>query len=216
MTDQHLPKTLLAAPALLAVLLFHFTLVGLHVSPPNPVSIRTEPLIHAYMLPYLAQRWQLFAPEPGGRNDSIHVRCHLIEGSSSRTTEWIDITTPLIRAHQRNRFGQADRMLPAYQPRFAIPRDFERKAIEHLDGPVAERAKRILDEEAEHQFNNGKAHLQRVASAACKRRFGRAQIERVDARVVQTKVVPFGVKDHSIPNANALSFPAMPYVEVDL
>lgn len=216
---ESLPKTLLAAPVLLGLLLVHFTLVGLHVVPPNPISMRAQPAISAWVLPYFAQRWELFAPEPAGKSAWIHVRCHVHDEDGEHLTPWLDITTPLIEAHHRNRLGQANRMLRASRPQLAIDRELERKAIKHLDTEPSRRAARILADEAELQFEHGKAHMQRLASAECKRRFaGRGVvIDTVQARQVRSEIPAFGARhDTTSVEGQALTLPPMDYVEVSL
>lgn len=215
--DGRVPKTLLAVPVLLGLLLAHFTLVGLHVVPPNPVSLKARPAIRAWVLPYFSQRWELFAPEPGGKNTWIHVRCGLADADGEYVTPWIDVTTPLLEQHHANRLGQAHRMLRAFRPRLAHNRDFERRAVKHLDGELAERATAYLDEDARLQFERGRSHMQRLASAECKRRFGSTTIREVEARRVTAPVPAFGRRgDATPPDARALTLPAMPYVEVAL
>lgn len=214
-----LPKTLLAAPVLLGFLVVHFTLVGLHVVPPNPISLKATPVIRAWVLPYFSQRWELFAPEPAGKNEWTHVRCHLVDEDGEHITPWIDVTTPLVQAHQRNRLGQASRMLRASRPALGVDRVFERRAIEHLGSERAAQATRLLDDEAAEQFERGKAHMQRLASAECKRRFARpgVAIEKVEARALHSKIPPFGARHRTKTlNAQAMTLPPMDYVEVTL
>ncbi len=218
--DRKVPTVVLAAPVLLGLLLFHFVAVGLHVCPPNPVSLSARPWVQAYLSPYFVQRWRLFAPDPGGRNELLHVRCHLREGSTRSSTDWIDVTTPIIQAHQRNRLGAPSRVLRAYRPQLGVARDLERRAIKHLDGELAEWATRRLDEEAAAVFDQGKAHVQRIASAECKRRFATHQvaIEQVEARLITVAVPPFGRRGVNVEvrEGTALNLSAMDYVEVDL
>lgn len=209
-------KSLLAAPLLLGVLMFHFVAVGLHVCPPNPVSVAAEQWVTPYIQPYFSQSWELFAPEPGGTNDAVHIRCHRWDAQQLVVTDWIDITAPMLRAHQRNRFGSASRMLRASRPRLAPNQEAQRRAVKHMDGALAARVTELLDAQAAHHLKRGKAHIQRLASAECKRRFGPA-IEQVEARRVSTKVPPYGLRESPPPQtATAIAFPPMPYVEVAL
>ena len=125
---RHVPKSMLAAPVLLGLLVVHFVAVGLHVCPPNPVSVAARPWVDAYIHPFFFQRWELFAPEPGGKNRALEIRCHRREAQGPVVTDWIDVTAPLIAAHQRNRFGAAGRMLRAANPRLMIDQDSLRKS----------------------------------------------------------------------------------------
>ncbi len=217
--DRPLPKTLLAAPVLLGLLVVHFTLVGLHVVPPNPISLRAQPAIRQWVLPYFSQSWQLFAPEPAGKNEWTHIRCHLTDEDGEHVTPWIDVTTPLVLAHQRNRLGQAGRMLRASRPRLGIDREFERRAIKHLASERAAQASRLLDEEAREQFDRGKAHMQRLASAECKRRFAGpgVVIDTVEGRELRSPIPQFGARHETKAlDAQAMTLPPQDYVEVAL
>ena len=213
------PTIIVVAPVLLGLLMFHFVMVGLYVCPPNPVSLTARPWVHAYISPYFTQRWQLFAPEPGGINEYVHVRCHLVEGDQPRITPWVDVTTPLLRAHQRNRLGASSRMLRASMPRLIAAQSKERAAIDHLDGPLADEARARLDREAQRVFEQGRAHLQRLASAECKRRHAApdVRIERVEARRLSKKVPPYGMRHRAPPDpGRGYALPPMDYVEVSL
>lgn len=216
--DDGWPRLILVAPVLAALLLLHFIAVGLFVCPPNLVSVAARPWVHAYVVPYLSQSWELFAPEPANRNESLHVRCHLRDGEAVRTTDWIDITAPWIAAHQRNRFGASSRMLRAQKARLAPARQLERKVLAQLDDEQARRATEILDAEADAVFERGKEHTRRIASAACKRRFAAqtTTITHVEARMVTVPVVEYGRRDDGAPQGTAIALPKMPYVEVSL
>ncbi|MCR9165646.1 MAG: DUF5819 family protein [Nannocystaceae bacterium] len=220
-TPDHrpLPKTLLAVPGLLGLLLVHFTLVGLYVVPPNPISLQARPAIRAWLLPHFSQRWQLFAPEPAGINQYVHVRCHVVDEDGEHVTPWVDVTTPLVKEHHVNRLGSAGRMLRGMRPTLGLNQEVERRAVKHLDGQQATEALEALDEEAARQFERGKAHLQRIASAECKRRFVRPGVEviSVQARDVRAKIPPFGIR-HDVDeiDAQAVTLPRMDYVEVSL
>lgn len=213
---RRVPKSMLAAPLLLGLLVFHFIAVGLHVCPPNLVSVAARPWVDAYIHPYFTQRWELFAPDPGGINRAVHIRCHRVAADGPVATDWIDVTAPLVAAHQRNRFGAAGRVLRAANPRLTIDQVLERRAVETMDGELAEQALEVLDERARRVFERGKAHAQRVASAECKRRFG-SEIEQVEVRVVISRVAPYGQRHAPPPQTpTAIALPPMPYVEVSL
>ena len=217
--DEGWPKLILVAPVLAALLLFHFIAVGLFVCPPNLVSVQARPWVHAYVVPYFSQSWELFAPEPANRNDVLHVRCHLREDGTDRVTDWIDVKAPWIEARERNRFGVSSRMLRAQQSRLAASRQFERKIIAQLDVAHAPPATEILDAEAEAVFEQGKEHTQRIASAACKRRFAAetTTITEVEARLVTVPVVEYGKRDDGhARQGTAMALPPMRYVEVSL
>lgn len=211
---RRLPPSMAAAPILLGLLVFHFMAVGLHVCPPNPVSVAAQAWVRPYIHPYFSQRWELFAPEPAGTNYAVHIRCHRLDDNERIVTDWIDITAPLLDAHQRNRFGAASRMLRASRPRLTTNRKTERRAVASMDGPLARRATELLDAEGRRAFERGAAHAQRLASAECARRFDDV-IEQVEVRIVSTKVPPYGLRHDPPPQSpTAIVLPAMPYVEV--
>ncbi|MEO0459947.1 MAG: DUF5819 family protein [Myxococcota bacterium] len=204
---------------LFALFLFHFTAVLLYVSPPNLVSLSSRPWVESYIDPIFSQRWELFAPEPGGRNQRLHIQCHGEADGETWSSDWIDITTPIVRAKRVNRLGPAARMLRASSPRMLPDQRHERRILKKLEGPLAERALAALNQQSKKAFDDGLLHMQRLASAECKRRFTEQDyvLRRVEVRQLVEWVRPYGKRHEprSEP-VSAFALAPMPYVDVDL
>lgn len=200
-------------------LAFHFVAVLLHVTPANPVNITSRSWVQSYIAPYFLQQWRLFAPQPGGRDENMHVRCHYTEGGLAQSTEWRDITTPMIEAHRGNRLGAAGMVQRANKPHLFNNDATKWKALEHLSGEDAERARALLESRREETLDRGKQHMQRIASASCKRSLrGRdVVIDEVEARFVTSKVPTYAERNSGTREpSTAFEMKPMPYVEVTL
>ena len=215
-----LPIHVFAALAVAATwLAFHFVAVLLHVTPANPVNLTARSWVQSYIDPYFLQQWRLFAPKPGGRDENVHVRCHYTEGGQAQSTEWRDITKPMIEAHRGNRLGAAGMVQRANKPRLFNNDSSQWKALEHLSGVDAERARRLLEARREQTLERGKRHMQRIASASCKRSLrGRdVVIDEVEARFVTSHVPSYASRNTGKREpATAFELDPMPYVEVTL
>jgi hypothetical protein len=84
--------------------------------PNNPARMSLRPAVD-WIGKYFAQNWSLFAPNPIQDNQALFVRCLTTEDVARGTSPdrlppdgWRDITTALLRAHQRNRFSSYDRV----------------------------------------------------------------------------------------------------------
>ncbi len=97
----------------LAWLVFHFTLTGLYVLPPSPLSTAAAPVLGAYVDRYFPQNWNLFAPNPLSQNLSLLVRPLTAAEAASVAARglpesgWYDLTRPLWEQHQ-NPFSYAE------------------------------------------------------------------------------------------------------------
>ena len=58
-------------------------------APPNTISLRYAPQLHAWTQPFLDQDWQLFGPNPQSSNTRILVRTRSADGTVG---SWIDLT----------------------------------------------------------------------------------------------------------------------------
>jgi len=92
---------------LACLLLFHFTMVLLYNSRPNPIKLRHYRFIAAYMTPVFAQDWHLFSPNPIAFDVILLIKTRLRDRTTGRLheTEWVDITTPIIRQLHRRRLS---------------------------------------------------------------------------------------------------------------
>lgn len=97
--------------------LSYWVLTLLWNTPTNPVKEKHEELLALTIGRYFPQNWRLFAPNPIKTNDKIlllpfeHKDLNrLIMKSDFNNEKWIDITTPLWKAFQKNRFSSYDRL----------------------------------------------------------------------------------------------------------
>ncbi|MBT2492804.1 hypothetical protein J7E96_30705 [Streptomyces sp. ISL-96] len=89
---------LLAGAALLGL---HFAAAAFSQMPLTPMKIRYFDEVAAYLEPYSAQNWMLFAPDPVSENRGILARARCRDGS---VTSFHDVTTKYIAAAQSSRF----------------------------------------------------------------------------------------------------------------
>lgn len=95
----------------------HFALTLLFCFPLNPLKMDSETLLYRTIGTYFSQNWALFAPNPIQANQAMLVRClddeeakAIGDRANAAGGEWADITTPLFRRHQENRFSAYDRL----------------------------------------------------------------------------------------------------------
>lgn len=96
-------------PALLvAVLCLHFGMTLVYLMPLNPIALRIAPVVQRYMVPWFAQDWHLFAPNPINETRMLLVSCRLRQTNGTTVeTAWVDVSTPLWDAQARQRFSAA-------------------------------------------------------------------------------------------------------------
>lgn len=209
----------LVAALLLGVLGVHFACTLLYLTPPNPIRLALHGPLMRYMHPYFYQSWRLFAPDPGGTDSLLLVKCRVREGGATVESEWFDITTPLHEHRYQHRLSPALLLARAQEPRLLLRADPMNEAIRRygLPNPVIEAAREALAAEARRQFESGRAHANRIASSACDRRFGIGRTAEVSARLVLRKVPPFGMRDDSSASkdTHTLELPWAPYEAVD-
>ncbi len=87
---------------LAAAIFCHFSFVVLSLLPLNPLSYALGDVLAAYVLPFFAQNWKLFAPEPVSSDSAAYARAIYHERGEERTTPWIDFTDPVLDAVRRN------------------------------------------------------------------------------------------------------------------
>jgi Family of unknown function (DUF5819) len=187
------------AASLICVFGFHFACTLLYLTPPNPIRIALHAPLERYMNPHFSQSWRLFAPEPGGTDAVVWVACRFHESESPQESEWFDITTPLHEYRYAHRFSPGLLLARAQKPRLFMLADPMHDAIRRygLPNAVIDAARAELEATSKRRFEAGQAHLYRIASAACDRRFGVGRTAYVKARYLSRKVPAFGDRDSS-------------------
>jgi hypothetical protein len=184
----------LCAAGLLGLLAFHLAATVLYLTPPNPVRIALHRPLERYMLPYFSQSWRLFAPEPGGTDATVLVECRLAAADHTEESGFFDVTTPLLEHRYHHRFSPGLLLVRAHKPRLFLTANPMHEAIRRygLPSPVIEQARAELEAAAKRRFEAGKAHLYRIASSVCDRRFGLGHTKEVRARYLSKKVPSYG------------------------
>jgi hypothetical protein len=87
------------------VMVAHFSLVQLYNMPLSPLKLSLTNQLNEYINPFFSQRWSFFAPTPIDRSYSLVARAQYADGNAdhSRTTDWFDVSDPLIDAIRKNR-----------------------------------------------------------------------------------------------------------------
>ena len=99
------------AIGLVAWVLMHFALVLLVLVPSGALPHSVRGAASAYVDPIFRQSWWLFAPNPPFFDRVAHVRGTYPEDGESRSTPWLPLTEPVIRAVQENRLSSQDAAL---------------------------------------------------------------------------------------------------------
>lgn len=97
----------LVIASLAALLLFHFTIIVLYNSRPNPIKLRHARFINRYMEPLFGQDWHLFSPQPVNFDVILLLKVRGRDTRTGRTTEsnWLDITSPILQRLHETRFS---------------------------------------------------------------------------------------------------------------
>lgn len=85
------------------VFMFHFLVIGLYLTPLNPVKLHVNPWIMGYVNPVFAQNWHLFAPDPVDSSLSLIGKCR----NGAAESEWFDITYGILGELEKRRFGSS-------------------------------------------------------------------------------------------------------------
>lgn len=183
-------------PALLAVLVGHFTMTLLYLMPVNPIKLRVERVVGGYIEPFFAQNWSLFAPDPLVDTRDLLVSCR-VAAPEARETPWMNVTAPVRKLKQESILSPAERidrvqmagMYLAFQPE-----DIESRHIHEAQEDVSEEVQTALEAvlaKRRADRDTGVRLMNRIASAACDQRFGSGATSAVRVQVIITKPPPF-------------------------
>ncbi|MDQ0416612.1 hypothetical protein J2Z48_000779 [Croceifilum oryzae] len=181
--------------ALIGFILFHFSIIILHVMPINPISIALEPEVNAYTGALFRQNWHLFSPEPVTENDVVYMK---VKTKSNQESDWIDITTPFISANNENYLSPLNRIMRI--PSTAVNEMHgEEELINRYKKKIYElnkekESEKILKRISEYQLKNSKDTrmlLYRFVFSTAARSFSPDDIQSVNVRVVTEEPVPY-------------------------
>ncbi|MDQ3631091.1 MAG: DUF5819 family protein [Actinomycetota bacterium] len=201
---------------LVALFTIHFAMTFVYNQPLNAVKLRVADTVSAWMHPYFAQNWNLFAPQPINENRGMLVRARLREpDGKARVTRFLDITTPANREAQERRWWPSRRTrlvsgtlqmltyedpvaLTIKQTRARLQREQGRdeSAADGPDGQVQQGLAGIPPTSAERSYRLRALNLTaRLATLEAAREFG-DRVEAVQVRVVRHTFPRFSKRDH--------------------
>lgn len=149
-------------------LLVHFSATVFYVAPPNPVRLEYPKVIHAVVGAFFPQNWNLFAPNPFSRNETLLVSCH---ETSTSNDGWFDLSAPLWERLQSKRLSAYDRLgRPAATAlRLVSGGSPEVQPWKESCAKGSEDACEMVEKLAKESSERGKEVLVRLASSFCKR-----------------------------------------------
>lgn len=93
------------------LLIGHFSVTFLYLSPKNPIKDKHHEKIGKYMSPYFSQNWYLFAPNPVNQHQNLEIRLrYKNEQGKIVQTQWKDISKPMVEKIQQNRLSPQKRI----------------------------------------------------------------------------------------------------------
>jgi Family of unknown function (DUF5819) len=193
--------------SVLAGFLGYFALTFFYCFPNNPIKLQLRSVLQRTIGTYFAQNWSLFAPNPIQANQSLLVRCMITaEFDAAKPAKtlpkdgWNDITTPLFREHQQNRFSVYDRISRTHTNFI--------KAYMHGGGSFqalfeeCRRGDRNACKAGNLQLADARARsirpLVKVASSYCQEA-GEPESSHVALRVREVPVAPWSRRDEGAP-----------------
>jgi hypothetical protein len=158
----------------LAALLVYAGFTTLSVMPLNPLKIVVQPTVSRYFDRFFSQNWNLFAPTPVSTDMVIEARCltageRAVTGAAMPRDGWSDISQPLWRGAQGQRFSAYGRLI---RPQTSAAREMlygmgdvqvVGKLCTHGDANACE----LLQKQRDMGLRIAKRHLTRIGSAFC-------------------------------------------------
>lgn len=199
--------------AALGAVTAHLALTALYVTPENPLRAELLSVLTATIGRFFAQDWRLFAPNPADTGTSVLVSCLDAEETAEAVARadagvpvsgggpWFDLTTPLVEAHQRNRFSSYARVhraqVTAARGVLALPVHLVpwQKACQQGDAASCD----FVAAQLELAQGGARAYLGRVATSYCRAEHPSAA--GVGVRVRQQGPVPWSRRATDAPPA---------------
>jgi hypothetical protein len=181
----------------------HFTLTAAYVAPPSPLKLAMQPAFDAYMEPYFAQRWSLFAPDPVTDMRELLLSCRVRNDAGAiEETPFTDITAPLRAMKARYRLTPADGLARvqsgALHLVFGAPEEITKKALEVPEEQAPDGVKRWreeLNEDSKRKRKEGERMVARIGSAECDRLYGRGRTTQVRVRMAVVLPRPYSARN---------------------
>jgi hypothetical protein len=119
--------------ATVVIMVMHFSILALHQLPDNPLQHQYKRELTAYVEPFFSQAWTLFSPNPINTNMSLLMRFEFEDKVPSDTTEWIDITEPLIKVREASFWSPAQRISKFTQTCMTNISESHKKIMKHIE-----------------------------------------------------------------------------------
>ncbi|SHE68460.1 hypothetical protein SAMN05444392_102369 [Seinonella peptonophila] len=88
--------------ALSIILFIHFAITFIYLSPDNSFRTKHWNVMNEYMSPFFTQNWNLFAPNPVNRHESLQVRLRYTDANGyTKTSPWLEVSKPIIQDLQK-------------------------------------------------------------------------------------------------------------------
>jgi len=196
----------------------HFTLTAVYVMPLTPAKMSLQPVLNATIGSFFSQNWSLFAPNPAADNDILLVRCLGAEEEAAIAARglpsegWDDISTPLWRRLQQNRFTAYDRMA---RPQAGLirrylqgPDDLEAWKVSCRNG--SEEACKYVDERVKKLREEITKSLGKIGSAYCREAFPSQTFAKVALRARVISAVPWSKRYTDKPGISEVDLGVVP------
>lgn len=123
------------ATTVAAILVFHFLMTAVYLSPPNLLKRDLGRLAWRYMSPLFYQNWHLFSPNPGISSTKLAIRCW---SPDTGWGEWRDPLAELYPKHYRWRISGYGKVIYIYRDvGLSLNRLVREKLVECLERHAA-------------------------------------------------------------------------------
>jgi hypothetical protein len=202
-----------ALPGILGgVLVFHFAITCLYLTPLNPIKIALLPYLSEYTQPLFQQRWDLFAPNPIVDTRMLLIACRVkSEGGEIEERPWSNMTAQFRAQKERYRLTPADRIDRAHMASVHLLYEKPDPLTDRLlntpeDTPEYRRAVEAIETDRKAKRELGTHLMARVASAECDRLYGPGRTTEVRTRMATVKSPPFSRRWSSAEEAGETSY----------
>lgn len=178
----------------------HFSIIILHAGPVNPISVKLQKYINAYVSPFFYQNWHLFAPNPVTTNFHLFMQVRYKEPGVSESVEspWLDVITPFLEQNEKSLFSPYNRMV---RLGLGFVHALQLGGFDELTYKVLEKAqeKEQLDPNIENRLEEQtKIHednLYRYVSALAKSAFPDKEIVEIRIMTGRQEAIPYSKRN---------------------
>lgn len=117
----------------ITLLTLHFCVIFLEQLSDNPIKHQFKKEIRKYVDPFFTQSWHLFSPNPINTNMSLVVRFKYYNEGKEHTTEWVDVTEPIIQEREDKFWSPAQRISKFLQSSMSDLSESHTKILTDID-----------------------------------------------------------------------------------